>query len=226
VIAEIVLLHADRDGADLEIVWKGGLRQSLRAYRARGLEAAVAERTREGKTSRVIADELNHEGAVTSSGRPISPELVAQKQGQRGLRLKDERRRAREIISQALLENQPRPEILRQLQDQAPRLGPWDPQRLSEAIRQLRRGAPDVDPLPRVLPAELEKQRVLELIDESIAAGKNWKAMAVALNEAGLKPPRGKNFTPVQLRLLYMHAHRLRSYKLPASGSANRAAGA
>jgi DNA invertase Pin-like site-specific DNA recombinase len=221
VISEIIIQRADRNGADLEIVWKGGLRQELRAYRARGLEAVIADRTQQGKSVRTIVDELNDEGAVTSSGRPISPELVAQKQGQRGLRLKDERRRAREIISQGLLENRPRPEILRQLQDQAPRLGPWDPQQLSEAIRQLRRGAPDVAPLPRVLPAELEKQRVLELVSESIAAGKNWKAMAVALNEAGLKPPRGQSFTPVQLRLLYMHAHRLRSYKLPASGSVN-----
>ena len=223
VLSEIILHRADREAADLEIVWKGGLRQPLRAYRARGVEALVATRTKEGKNARAIADELNAAGIVTASGRPISPELVAHKQGSQGLRLKDERRRAREIIRQGLLEKRRRPEILRQLQDQAPRLGPWDPQRLSDAIRQLRRGTADVDALPRVLPAEREKEKVLNFIEEGLAAGSAWKTLAVALNESGLKPPRGTVFTPVQVRLLYLRARGLKSLRLPAPPSAKEA---
>jgi DNA invertase Pin-like site-specific DNA recombinase len=216
-IAEVIVHRADREGADLEMVWNGGFRQPLRVYRAGGVEAFVADRTREGKSSQAIADVLNAAGAVTGSGHPISPQLVAQKQGRRGLRLKDERRRAREIIRQGLIENRSRPEILCQLQEQAARLGPWDPQRLSEAIRQLRRGTPHIEALPAVLPAEREKKQVLDLIDQGLAAGRNWKGIAVALNEAGLRPPRGRNFTPVQVRLLYLRAHGLRSFTLPSS---------
>jgi DNA invertase Pin-like site-specific DNA recombinase len=222
-LAKVIVQRADRAGADLEIVWHDGSLQSLRVYRARGVEAFVADRTRAGKNTEAIAEELNAAGAVTASGQPISPELVAHKQGSQGLRLKDERRRAREIIRQGLLEKRRRPEILRQLQDQAPRLGPWDPQRLSDAIRQLRRGTADVDALPRVLPAEREKERVLNFIEEGLTAGRAWKTLAVALNESGLKPPRGTVFTPVQVRLLYLRARGLKSFRLPARPPAKEA---
>jgi DNA invertase Pin-like site-specific DNA recombinase len=220
VISEIIVHRADRDGADLEIAWTGGLRQPFRVYRPRGVEALVADRTQKGKSSRAIADELNAVGAITASGQPMSPQLVAQKQGRRGLRLKAERLRARQIIRQGLIENLPRPEILNRLRAQAPRLGPWDPQRLSNHIRHLRRPISGIEPLPAVLPAEEDKQRVLALIGQALDAGKTWRAIAVLLNDAGLRPPRGTAFTPVQVRLLYMRAHRLKSFKLsPRSDS-------
>jgi DNA invertase Pin-like site-specific DNA recombinase len=218
-LAEVIVHRADRAGADLEMVWHDGSRQPLQVYRAGGVEAFVADRTRAGKSSQAIANELNAAGAVTASGHPISPQLVAQKQGRRGLRLKDERRRARQIIRQGLIENRSRPEILCQLQEQAARLGPWDPQRLSDAIRQLHRGAPDIEALPAVLPAEQDKQRVLALTDHGLAEGKTWKMIAITLNAAGLRPPRGRTFTPVGVRLLYLRAHRLRSFKLRSTRS-------
>jgi hypothetical protein len=214
VIAEIVVQHADREQADLEIVWKGGLREPLQVLRPRGVDAFVNEQTRAGKRAPTIAEELNAMGVVTATGRPLSANVVLQKQGRQGLRLKLERLRARQLIRQGLIENVPRPHLLRQLQDQAPRLGPWDPQRLSEAIRQLRRGVPKIAALPSVLPAEQDKQRVLGLVNEGLAAGKNWKTIAAALNESGIRPPRGTAFTPVQIRLLYLRARGLRSFKL------------
>lgn len=216
-IAEVIVHRADREGAELEIVWNGGFRQPLRVYRAGGVEAFVADRTREGKTSQAIADELNEAGVVTASGQPISPQLVAQKQGRRGLRLKDERRRARQLVRQGLVENRPRPEILGHLETEVPRLGPWTPQRLSDYIVQLRReDASERDPLLAVLPAEQEKQRVLAFTERALGAGQTWKAIAVSLNQAGLRPPRGPAFTPVQVRLLYLRAHGLHSFKLAA----------
>jgi len=226
VIAEVNVHHADREGADVEIVWIGGLRERLPVRRPRGVEAVVAKRTRDGETTSAIADELNRAGTVTASGYPVSSHLVARKQGARGLRLKDERRLARQIIRQGLLERRPRPEILRDLQAQAPRLGPWEPQRLSDFIHQLRRGVAGIEPLPPVLPVEQDKQHVLDLIDTALAARGTWTSMAIALNEAGLKPPRGEMFTPVQLRLLYMRAHGLRSFKLPSAQSDTQATNA
>jgi len=215
VISEIIVHHADRDRADLEIVWKGGLRERLVVYRARGLEAVVAEKTREGESGRAIAKALNAAGAVTAAGQPISTQLVARKQRLQGLHLKEERRRARQLIRQWLLEKRPRPEMRRELQAVAPRLGPWTAQRLSDFIRELRRRrSPGLEPLPTILPAEQEKGRVLALTEEALGTGKTWKAIAVLLNESGLRPPRGVAFTPVQARLLYMRAHGLDSFKL------------
>jgi DNA invertase Pin-like site-specific DNA recombinase len=218
-LSDIVLTRSDREAVDVELVWKSGLREPLRVLRPRGVDAFVRDRTREGKSAPNIAAELSAAGVVTASGRSVSSNVVLQKQGRQGLRLKQERLVARQLLRQGLVDNTPRPEILRQLQDQAPRLGPWDPQRLSEAIRQLRRGVPGVEPLPPVLPADQEKRRVLGLIEEALGTGKTWTTIATALNEAGLRPPRGPSFTPVQVRLLYLRARGLRSFKLPSRPS-------
>lgn len=216
VLSEIIVHRADPEGADLELVWKGGHRQQLRAYRARGVESVVEDRSRNGKSNGAIADELNAAGVVTASGQRITRQLVARKQGRRGLRLKDDRRRARQLIRDGLIANLPRPEILRRLQAEAPRLGPWTPQRLSDYIREFRRReVSGIEPLPEVLPAEQEKTRVLTFTEEALGAGKTWKEITLLLNDAGLRPPRGKAFTPVQIRLLYMREHRLNSFKLP-----------
>jgi hypothetical protein len=169
-----------------------------------------------------IADELNAARVVTASGRPVSIMVVRQKQGREGLRVRDEQLLARQIIRQGLLDNLPRPDLRRQLQEQAPRLGRWNAQRLSEAICRIRRGAPGIEPLPTVLPAEQEKQCALALIEEGVTAGNAWTKIAAALNTTGLRPPRGKTFTPVQVRLLYLRARGLRSFKLPSSRSDKR----
>src|SRR5262249_12085160 len=150
----------------------------------------VKDQTHAGKTAPAIADELNAMGVVTTSGRPISTNVVGQKQRSQGLGLNAERRLARQIIRQGLLDKTPRPEIRRLLQEQAPRLGPWDPQRLSDYIRDMRRRRRGIERLPRVLPADEEKQRVLALTEQALAVGKEWKAIAVMLNEAGVRPPR------------------------------------
>jgi DNA invertase Pin-like site-specific DNA recombinase len=216
VVSEVILQRADRETADLEIVWKGGLRQVLTVRRPRGVDAYVATQTGTGKKAQQIADELNAAGAITASGRPISTNVVAQKQGRLGIRLKQERAVAREIIRDGLLADRPRPDILRELSERAPRLGPWDPQRLSEAIRHLRRGSSGIEPLPSVLPADERKQHVLNLIEVEFVAGKSWTKIAAALNEAALRPPRGTTFTPVQVRLLYLRARGPRPYGVPS----------
>jgi len=213
-ISEITVVAASDKAIDLEIVWVGGRKERLHVLLPAGVDALVRDRTAAGHDPRTIAKDLQAAGIVTGSGRPMSLTVVGNKLGRMGLRLKHERRKARETIRQGLLENRPRSEIIRQLQEQAPRLGPWDPQRLSEAIRQLRRGARDVEALPAMLPAEQEKQRVLDLIDKGLAAGGAWKAIAVSLNESGLRPPRGVAFTPIGIRLLYLRAHGRRSLKL------------
>src|SRR5262249_53012721 len=157
-LSDVTLSAVTDEAANVTILWKDGSGESFAVRRARGVDAYVADQTRAGKSVQQIADDLNAAGVVTASGKAVTRNVVAQKQGRLGLRLKDERRLARQLIRHGLMDNVPRPTLLGQLQEQAPRLGPWDPQRLSEAIRQLRRGVPDVDKLPQVLPAEQDKQ--------------------------------------------------------------------
>lgn len=95
-----------------------------------------------------------------------------------------------------------------------------------EAIRRLRRGVRDVETLPSVLPAERDRARALDVIDEGLAAGKNWKMIAADVNKSEMRPPRGTAFTPVQVRLLYLRAHGLRSFKLPAGATKQERLGA
>ena len=155
----------------------------------------------------------------------MSTNVVGQKQRSQGLGLNEERRLARQIIRQGLIDNTPRPEIRRLLQDQAPRLGPWTPQRLSDYVRllrrRLRRRTPATELLPAMLPAEEQQQQALALTEQALAAGKTWKPIAVMLNEAGLRPQRGTAFTPVGVRLHYMRAHGLTSLKLPKQHDSN-----
>ena len=222
-ITEVVVLEVTREAVLIDIVWKSGERQRVEVLLPRGVNAAVKARAQAGASAELIAQQLNAAGVVTATGRPLTANVVHQKQGQTGVRLKHERQRAREIIREALLANTPRPDILRRLQTAAPRLGPWDPQRLSEAIRQLRRRISGIDPLPATLPAEEEKQRALMLVQAGLAGGKNLKQIAVELSAAGLRPPRGTAFNPVQVRLLYLRAHGLRSFKLHSAGAHNGA---
>jgi hypothetical protein len=56
---------------------------------------------------------------------------------------------------------------------------------------------------------------VLALTEEAIGAAKAWKDIAMLLNAAGLKPPRGQAFDPGQIRLLYLREHKLTTFKLP-----------
>jgi DNA invertase Pin-like site-specific DNA recombinase len=217
VISEILVHDVTSDAAELEIVWIGGFRQPLRVLLPSGVEARIRDLTLQGKRTARIAEELNAAGVLTASGRPITTNLVAQKQGRQGLRLKNDRLLAKQIVSRGIMDKTPRPDIISQLQAQVPRLGPWDAQRLSEYIRDLqRRPSAAIERLPDVLPAEQEKEKVLAITERALTAGKDWKEIAQLLNDAGHKPPRGMAFTPVQIRLLYLRARGLKSFRLPA----------
>jgi len=215
VISEILVHNVTSDAAELEIVWIGGFRQSLRVLLPSGVEAYIRDLTLQGKSIARIAEELNAAGVLTASGRPITTNFVAQKQGHQGLRLKNDRLLAKQIVSRAIMDKTPRPDIISQLQAQVPRLGPWDAQRLSDYISDLQqRPSAQIERLPDVLPAEQEKQKVLAITEEALSAGKTWKEVARSLNDAGYKPPRAKAFTPVQIRLLYLRARGLKSLRL------------
>jgi DNA invertase Pin-like site-specific DNA recombinase/type III secretion system FlhB-like substrate exporter len=213
-ISEVVVGNVADGAVEVRIVWRDNSDTMLTVRRARGVDAYVKEQTRAGKNAQQIADELNAAGTVTASGRPLSTNVILQKQGRLGIRLKQERLLARHIIRDGLLNKVPRAELLQTLNLRAPRLGPWDAQRLSNVIHQLRKGVPGIETLPDVLPAEHDKQAVIKFIDDALAVGKNWVTMAKELNESDHLPPRGRTFTPVQLRLLFMRSRGLRSFTL------------
>src|SRR5262249_34342321 len=120
-----------------------------------------------------------------------------------------------QIICQGLLEGRPRREILLQLQQRVPRLGPWNPQHLAEDIRRLRRPSNNATMLPAVLPAEIEKDQVIDVIAKAIGAGGTWVTIAKQLNGSGFRPPRGEAFTPIGVRQLFMRSKGLTHFRLP-----------
>jgi DNA invertase Pin-like site-specific DNA recombinase len=217
VISEIIVRGATDEHVDLDLVWAGGLQQTLRALRPRVVDAVVREQTKAGKSARAIVNELNAVGTVTATGRPISRNVVALKRGAAGLRPRSEWRTAYDLVRQGLVANVPRLDLLRQLQDRVPRLGPWTPRRLANVVWQLRRSPGTREPLPPVLPAEQQRQAVIDRIEQGLAAGDHWTTIAAGLNASELRPPRGRTFTDNQLRLLYMRVRGLRSLKRTAS---------
>jgi hypothetical protein len=79
----------------------------------------------------------------------------------------------------------------------------WTAQRFADVVCQLRRGTLDIEPLPEVLPVEVERDTVLAVIDSGRQAGERWAAIARRLNASNLRPSRGAGFTPIQVRLLF-----------------------
>lgn len=218
VISEVIVRRATREVVDLEIIWTGGLQQACQALRPQGVDSLVRAQTEAGKDAGTITDELRQAGVITTRGRLMSLNVIHQKLGHLGLREKRDRMAALQLIRQALLEGRPRHEILALLRAQAsPRLGSWTPQRLSDTIRQLRKGIVGIEPLPHALPEDLEAQRVLKVIEDGQQAGEGWTALAAKLNALGLKPQRARAFAAVQVRTLYLRA--LERKSSPKGGS-------
>src|SRR5207247_7618487 len=59
VIAEVVVHEVNREAAEIEIIWKGGLRQAVTVLRPAGVDAVVQARTRNGDSAATITDTLN-----------------------------------------------------------------------------------------------------------------------------------------------------------------------
>jgi DNA invertase Pin-like site-specific DNA recombinase len=205
-LTEIVVREADKTKAELELVWAGGRREVVRVLRPQGVDAYVREQTLAGKRATTITKELQAAGVITSTGRPMTLNAVSSKLGRLGLRRRTEWLSALKLIRQGLLEKKQHGEILLLLKERAPRLGPWDAQRLSNVIRRLRKGIAGIDPLPEVLPGELEERQVLEIIDARRRRGDSWIDIAEEVNAAGLRPQRARRFTPNQLRTLHLRA--------------------
>jgi DNA invertase Pin-like site-specific DNA recombinase len=206
-LSEVVVHQADKAVVDLEMVWVGGRRERIRALRPQGVDARVREQTLAGVRATTIATELRAAGVITSTGRPMTLNAVSQKLGRLGLRKGAQWQAALGLIRQALLDGRQHREILTLLKDQAaPVLGSWDSRRLSDVIRRLRQGIPDIDPLPEVLPGDRQEQEVVQLLDARRRAGATWTEIADGLNAAGLKPQRAERFTPNQLRTLHLRA--------------------
>lgn len=205
-LAEIVVREADKTKAELELVWAGGRRELVRVLRSQGVDAYVREQTLAGKRATTITKDLQLAAVITSTGRPMNLNVVSSKLGRLGLRPRMEWLSTLRLIRQELLEKKQHGEILLLLKERAPRLGPWNAQRLSNVIRRLRKGITGIDHLPEDLPGELEERQVLKIIDARRRRGDTWIDIAEGLNAAGLRPQRARGFTPNQLRTLHRRA--------------------
>lgn len=206
-LTEIVVREADKAKVDLELVWSGGRREVVVVLLPQGVDAYVQEGALAGKRATTITKELQAAGVTTATGRPMTLNAVFQKLGRLGLRPRAEWLSVLRLIRQELLASKQHGEILLLLKERAPRFGPWDAQRLSNVIRRLRKGISGVEPLPEVLPGELQERQVLEIIDARRAHGDDWIDISEGLNVAGFRPQRARRFTPNQVRTLHRRAH-------------------
>lgn len=222
VLTEIAVRRVTAEAVELELVWTGGLRQPITVLRAKGVQAVAREQHTVGRTIEEIVEDLQATGATTAFGRSISRDLVAAKLRHAGIKSTEARRAALALIREKVLENERPSDIRARLNQQFSHLGPWTPQRFADAVCQLRRGTLGIEPFPEILPADAEKEEALAIIDQNIAAGETWTTTAARLNDAGLRPPRGREFTPVQARLLYLRSKGLTSFRLPSRRSVAR----
>jgi hypothetical protein len=203
-IAEIVVRRATDESVELEIVWAGGRREPLTVLRAKGVQAVAREQHAAGKTVDEITADLQAADVTTAFCTPLTRTLIMAKLRHGGVRYTEERLAALRVLRELLLGNARRRHIRAHLTTQFSHLGPWTAQRTADAICQLRRGVPGIEPLPELLPEEVEKQQILSLIETAVRAGEGWATIARRLNATSLRPSRGSQFTPIQVRLLYL----------------------
>ena len=201
-IPEVVVVANNDESIHLEIVWSNESRQPIVILRPRGVQQRIAEQTAQGRNAGAIAADLDAAGVITTRGKPISSNLVHQKQGQLGIRRKHGMLKAEKYTTDSVIANVPRYEIRRTLDRDFPQLGPWDAQRFSDVIRRLSAAGK----LPAILPERIERENVIAMLRAGKEAGKTWPQLVQDVKAAGYRPPRGRNFTANQLQLLYRRA--------------------
>jgi hypothetical protein len=148
VLSKVIVKERSEEAIDLELVWSGGLRQSTRVLRSKGVDHLIIGKRRQGKTSQLIADELNSVGQRDAYGKPFSAANVRQRIHTLGVNLKVERQTMMSLLHTLLCNRTTAPEVLHELQSRTPRAAPRTRNKLKIEILQLRHGFRGVPPLP------------------------------------------------------------------------------
>jgi len=217
-LTSVVVRTATREVIELEVIWTGGLVQSLRVPRAHPFDRLVRQLRDQGKDVDGIAKELRAQGLRGANGRLVSRQIVYNTLARLGMNPMADRIRDLVLVRQMFIEHVPPREMLRRLNAETPNGSrPWTYPRLDGALRALRRGVPGVPPLPAVLPYERDKKLVMQLIVQRQAEGLPYKAIAAELNARGLRPQRAAAFTATHVADL-LYGYRRRQAKRARAG--------
>jgi hypothetical protein len=148
VLSKVYVRAVAEDAIELELVWSGGLRQSVRALRSKGVNRLIIEKRRHGSTSQRIAEELNADGLRDAYGKPFSATSVRQRIHTLGISLKVERQTMMFTLHVLLCKRAGAAEVLHDLQSRTPRAAPRTHEKLKIEILRLRRGFPGAPALP------------------------------------------------------------------------------
>lgn len=200
VLSRVEIRKYTEEWVDLKMVWVGGLSESHRAIRSKGIDAAVAELRHAGLTDARIAKRLHAQGVVARGGGRVCRAVITKRVSRGGLQHAVTWRagllRIRELLEQGWSSRQ----ILEELKTVGPRHyhNAWNLRIVQEAIRRLRVGRPlhGVPPLPSG-PRPLRKTppETIELMLRRRQEGHSWRAIANELNASGLRRAKALKFT-------------------------------
>ena len=215
VISRVLVREATEDTLELEIVWVGGLTESCRVLRYGGVDELVRALWDAGKDEQAIADELSARQIRSRFGQWLTKQNIQTRLRLHGLTRGADRMKALVLIRSLILEGHSQYQILEQLRRDTPsRSGAWSSSRLTQAVADLKRGVAGIERLPAILPADLAKGAVLDLIRQRRAQGATYKAIATELNSRGDRPQKTVSFSAKQVFGL-LHDPKRRAPKEP-----------
>lgn len=147
-LSRVIVRGVGEEAIELEIVWSGGLRQTIRALRSKGVDRLIIQKRGQGKACQLIADELNGTGQRDVYGKPFSAVSVRQRIHSLGINLKIERTAMMALLHKLLCERAGVSLVLHELQAQMPKAAPRTTKKLKLEILKLRHGVPNVPALP------------------------------------------------------------------------------
>lgn len=149
VLSRVIVRGVSEETIELELIWSGGLRQTVSALRSKGVDRLIIQKRRQGKACQLIADELNAAGQRDAYGKPFSATNVRQRVHTLGINLKVERQEMMSLLHTLLCDRATANRVLHELQARTPRVAPRTHAKLKNEIVRLRHGIPGVPLLPQ-----------------------------------------------------------------------------
>jgi DNA invertase Pin-like site-specific DNA recombinase len=223
VLSRVTIREVSPEWIDLDIDWVGGLKESRRVIRSKGIGVVVGELRQAGHTDIQIADALHARGVTARAGGRVSQNVISKRVQCLGLQHRVTWQAGLCRIRELVLEGHSTQQIRRELEVNGPRhyRGAWTLRLVQDAIRRLRQGrvVHGVPSLPADLgPLHETPQPALALMLRRRAEGCSWRAIAKELNASGQRPARADKFTE-RLCALVFSTRRLKG-TLPGQGPA------
>lgn len=210
VLSRVVVRSVSEEWVDLDIVWVGGVQESLRVVRSRGIDLMVEKSRNTGLTDEQIAAELHKHGVTGRAGGLVTRNVIRNRVTRSDLQYRHAwvagLRRIRELALMGLSPSQ----ILQELQMNGPQhwRGKWTLRIVLDYLRRLRQGVrlhgvPLLSPDPKSAHCAETEPEAMALMERRRDEGRSWRAISDELNANGYRPAKAERFTPVRCTTLY-----------------------